>query len=235
MPTQNLKSAPRGNKNHMRLLLVEDDEMVGKSLHRGLVEAGFSVDWVRDGREAELALGHRIHDLTILDLGLPKVDGMELLQTLRKRGNGMPVLIASARDTVREKVAGLEAGADDYVLKPFDLDELIARVRALLRRHAGSGTPVLRCGALALDPARRIVTLHDQPVELSAREFGLLEALMLRPGTVISKDKLEESIYRWGDEIASNAIEVHVHNLRRKLGADRIRNLRGVGYRVAEG
>lgn len=218
----------------MRLLLVEDDEMVGKSLQRGLVQAGFSVDWVRDGREAELALGHGVHDLTILDLGLPKVDGMTLLQTLRSRGNGMPVLIASARDTVRDKIAGLEAGADDYVLKPFDLDELIARVRALLRRHAGSGTPVLRFGALLLDPARRVVTLHDQPVELSPREFGLLEALMLRPGTVISKEKLEESIYGWGEEIASNAIEVHVHNLRRKLGADRIRNLRGVGYRVAE-
>ena len=218
----------------MRLLLVEDDEMVGKSLQRGLVQAGFSVDWVRDGREAELALGHGIHDLTILDLGLPKVDGMKLLEMLRSRGNGMPVLIASARDTVRDKIAGLEAGADDYVLKPFDLDGLIARVRALLRRHAGSGTPVLRFGALLLDPARRVVTLHDQPVELSAREFGLLEALMLRPGTVISKEKLEESIYGWGEEIASNAIEVHVHNLRRKLGAYRIRNLRGVGYRVAE-
>jgi len=218
----------------MRLLLVEDDEMVGKSLQRGLVQAGFSVDWVRDGREAELALGHGIHDLTILDLGLPKVDGMKLLEMLRSRGNGMPVLIASARDTVRDKIAGLEAGADDYVLNPFDLDELIARVRALLRRHAGSGTPVLRFGALLLDPARRVVTLHDQPVELSAREFGLLEALMLRPGTVISKEKLEESIYGWGEEIASNAIEVHVHNLRRKLGAYRIRNLRGVGYRVAE-
>lgn len=218
----------------MRLLLVEDDEMVGKSLQRGLVQAGFRVDWVRDGREAELALGHAIHDLAILDLGLPKIDGMKLLETMRKRGNGMPVLIASARDTVRDRIAGLEAGADDYVLKPFDLDELIARVRALLRRHAGSSTPILRCGALTLDPAKRVVTLNDQPVELSAREFGLLEALMLRPGTVISKEKLEESIYGWGEEIASNAIEVHVHNLRRKLGSDRIRNMRGVGYRVAE-
>lgn len=218
----------------MRLLLVEDDEMVGKSLQRGLVQAGFCVDWVRDGREAELALGHGIHDLAILDLGLPKIDGMQLLAKLRSRGNGMPVLIASARDHVRDKIAGLEAGADDYVLKPFDLDELIARVRALLRRYAGSSTPILRCGALMLDPAKRIVTLQDQPVELSAREFGLLEALMLRPGTVISKEKLEESIYGWGEEIASNAIEVHVHNLRRKVGSERIRNLRGVGYRVAE-
>jgi two-component system, OmpR family, response regulator QseB len=218
----------------MRLLLVEDDVMVGKSLQKGLLQAGFSVDWVRDGRQAELALGHRMHDLAILDLGLPQVDGMKLLTTLREHGNGMPVLIASARDTVRDKIAGLEAGADDYVLKPFDLDELIARVRALLRRHAGSGSHLLRCGPLVLDPARRVVTLDDQPVDLSAREFGLLEALMLRPGTVISKEKLEESLYGWGEEIASNAVEVHVHNLRRKLGAERIRNVRGVGYRVAE-
>lgn len=218
----------------MRLLLIEDDVMVGKSLQKGLLQAGFSVDWVRDGRQAELALGHRMHDLAILDLGLPQVDGMKLLKTLRDHGNGMPVLIASARDTVRDKIAGLEAGADDYVLKPFDLDELIARVRALLRRHAGSGSPLLRCGPLVLDPARRAVTLDDQPVDLSAREFGLLEALMLRPGTVISKEKLEESLYGWGEEIASNAVEVHVHNLRRKLGAERIRNVRGVGYRVAE-
>ncbi|MDR7336179.1 MAG: response regulator [Roseateles sp.] len=218
----------------MRLLLVEDDVMVGKSLQRGLLQAGFSVDWVRDGRQAELALGHRLHDLAILDLGLPQVDGMQLLKTLRDRGDGMPVLIASARDTVRDKIAGLEAGADDYVLKPFDLDELIARVRALLRRHAGSGSPLLRCGALVLDPAKRVVSLDGHPIELSAREFGLLEALMLRPGTVISKEKLEESLYGWGEEIASNAVEVHVHNLRRKLGAERIRNVRGVGYRVSE-
>lgn len=218
----------------MRLLLVEDDEMVGKSLQKGLVQAGYSVDWVTDGRQAELALGHRQHDLAILDLGLPLVDGMKVLSTLRAKGNSMPVLIASARDTVRDRIAGLDAGADDYILKPFDLDELLARVRALLRRHAGSGTPVLRAGALTLDPARREVTLDGQPLELSAREFGLLEALMLRPGTYISKEKLEETIYGWGEEIASNAIEVHVYNLRRKVGADRIRNLRGAGYRVTE-
>ncbi|WP_343623361.1 response regulator [Roseateles puraquae] len=218
----------------MRLLLVEDDVMVGKSLQRGLVQAGFSVDWVRDGRHAELALGHGLHDLTILDLGLPQVDGMQLLKNLRDRGNGMPVLIASARDAVSDKIAGLDAGADDYVLKPFDLDELIARVRALLRRHAGTGMPILRCGTLVMDPGRRIVTLDGLPIDLSTREFGLLEALMLRPEIVISKEKLEESIYGWGEEIASNAIEVYVHNLRRKLGSDRIRTVRGVGYRVAE-
>lgn len=218
----------------MRLLLVEDDVMVGKSLQRGLIQAGFSVDWVRDGRQAELTLAHGIHDLTILDLGLPQVDGMTLLKALRARGDEMPILIASARDTVRDRIAGLEAGADDYVLKPFDLDELIARVRALLRRHAGSGSPLLRCGALTLDPAKRIVTLDNAEVELSPREFGLLEALMQRPGTVLSREKLEESVYGWGEEVASNAIEVHLHHLRRKLGAQRIRNVRGVGYRIAE-
>lgn len=218
----------------MRLLLVEDDVMVGKSLQRGLIQAGFSVDWVRDGRQAELTLTHGIHDLTILDLGLPQVDGMTLLKALRARGDEMPILIASARDTVRDRIAGLEAGADDYVLKPFDLDELIARVRALLRRHAGSGSPLLRCGALTLDPAKRVVTLDNEEVELSPREFGLLETLMQRPGTVMSREKLEESVYGWGEEIASNAIEVHLHHLRRKLGAQRIRNVRGVGYRIAE-
>lgn len=220
--------------NAMRLLLIEDDVMVGKSLQRGLLQAGFSVDWVQDGRQAETTLALGMHDLAILDLGLPQVDGMALLKTLRARGNSLPILIASARDTVRDRISGLEAGADDYVLKPFDLDELIARVRALLRRHAGSGSPFLRCGALALDPARRVVTLDGEPVELSPREFGLLEALMQRPGTVLSREKLEESVYGWGEEVASNAIEVHLHHLRRKLGAQRIRNVRGVGYRVAE-
>lgn len=218
----------------MRLLLIEDDEMVGKSLQQGLVHAGFSVDWIRDGRQAELALIHGIHDLAILDLGLPHVDGMTVLRTMRSRGNLMPVIIASARDTVRDKIAGLEAGADDYVLKPFDLDELIARVRALLRRHAGSGLPVLCSGDMTLDPARRVVMVDGERVDLSAREFGVLEALMQRPGTVLSREKLEESLYGWGEEIASNAIEVHVYNLRRKIGTERIRNIRGVGYRIAD-
>jgi len=218
----------------MRLLLIEDDVMVGRALQRGLVQAGFSVDWVRDGRQAEHSLADDSHDLAILDLGLPKVDGMVLLKALRARGKGLPILIASARDTVRDRIAGLEAGADDYVLKPFDLDELIARVRALLRRHAGSGSPVLRCGTLCLDPSKRTVTLDGELVELSAREFSLLEALMQRPGDVLSREKLEESIYGWGEEVASNAIEVHLHHLRRKLGAQRIRNVRGVGYRIVE-
>ncbi|MFT3817187.1 MAG: response regulator [Rubrivivax sp.] len=218
----------------MRLLLIEDDAMVGKALQQGLAQAGFSVDWARDGRQAELSLLTGAYDAAVLDLGLPRLDGMALLKKLRERGDATPVLIASARDTVRDRIVGLDAGADDYVLKPFDLDELIARLRALLRRHAGSASPLLRCGTLVLDPARRTVALDGRGVELSPREFGVLEALMQRPGTVLSREKLEESVYGWGEEVASNAIEVHLHHLRRKLGAARIRNVRGVGYRIAE-
>ena len=218
----------------MRILLIEDDTMIGKAVHRGLAQAGFTVDWVTDGRSAELALANGVYDLAILDLGLPKKDGMAILTSLRGLGNSMPVLIASARDTVQDRIAGLEAGADDYVLKPFDLDELVARVRALLRRHAGSGSPILKCGALALDPVRKVVLRDGEAVELSAKEFAVLEALMQRPGAVLSRQQLEESVYGWGEEVGSNAIEVHLHHLRKKLGSGSIRNVRGVGYRVSE-
>ena len=218
----------------MRILLIEDDAMIGKAVRRGLADAGFAVDWVTDGRAADLALANGVYDLAVLDLGLPTKDGMAVLATLRARGDAMPVLIASARDTVPDRIAGLEAGADDYVLKPFDLDELVARVRALLRRNAGSGTPLMKAGSLVLDPARRVVRQGDATVDLSAREFAVLEALMRRPGAVLSRAQLEESVYGWGEEVGSNAIEVHLHHLRRKLGAATIRNVRGVGYRVAE-
>ena len=218
----------------MRLLLIEDDDMIGKAVREGLMRAGFTVDWVTDGRAADLALGNGVYDLAILDLGLPKKDGMAILASLRAASNFIPVLIASARDTVADRIAGLEAGADDYVLKPFDLDELIARVRALLRRHAGSGAPLLKCGALVLDPVRKTVVRNDVPVDLSAKEFALLETLMQRPGAVLSREQLEESVYGWGDEIGSNAIEVHLHHLRKKLGSATIKNVRGVGYRVTE-
>ena len=218
----------------MRILLIEDDDMIGKAVRKGLAQAGFTVDWVTDGRSADLALGNGVYDLAILDLGLPKKDGMAILATLRGMGNSMPVLIASARDTVADRIAGLEAGADDYVLKPFDLDELVARVRALLRRHAGSGSPLLKFGALVLDPVRKTVLRNGAAVELSAKEFVVLEALMQRPGAVLSREKLEESVYGWGDEIGSNAIEVHLHHLRKKIGSATIKNVRGVGYRVTE-
>jgi two-component system response regulator QseB len=218
----------------MRLLVVEDDPMIGRAVRQGLVDSGFAVDWAEDGRAGELALVTDVYDLVLLDLGLPAKDGMTLLEGLRQRGNHVPLIIVTARDAIGQRIAGLNAGADDYLLKPFDLDELVARVRALLRRRAGTGSSLLTAGALVLDPIRKRVTVHEVEVTLSAREFSLLEVLMQRPGSVLSRDKLEESIYGWGDEIGSNAIEVHLHHLRKKLGADRIVNVRGVGYRVAE-
>jgi two-component system response regulator QseB len=214
-------------------LLVEDDTMIGRAVRQGLGEAGFSVDWVRDGRAASLALASGVYDVAVLDLGLPGKDGMAVLGELRARRDPLPVLIVTARDSVPDRIAGLDAGADDYVLKPFDLDELVARLRALLRRHAGGGSPLMECGALSLDPRRREVRLAGQPVQLSAREFSLLEALMQRPGAVLSREQLEDAVYGWGHEVGSNAVEVHLHNLRRKLGTNTIRNVRGVGYKVA--
>lgn len=217
----------------MRILLVEDDHMIGKAVRQGLEQAGFAVDWVTDGRAAELSLGNGVYDLAILDLGLPKKDGMAVLQQLRAKGSQLPVLIATARDAVGSRIEGLNAGADDYVLKPFDLDELAARVRAVLRRHAGSASPVHSVGELTLDPIRKVVMHKGALVNLSAREFAILEALMQRPGAVLSREQLEESVYGWADEVGSNAIEVHLHNLRKKLGSELIKNVRGVGYRVA--
>jgi two-component system response regulator QseB len=218
----------------MRLLLVEDDPMIGKAVRQGLVNAGFTVDWAHDGPAAELALRNGVYDLAILDLGLPVKDGMALLESMRRAGNHLPVLIATARDAVSARIAGLNAGADDYLVKPFDMDELVARVRALIRRHAGSGSSLLTAGDLALDPVRKTVTQGGQPVVLSAREFALLETLMQRPGAVLSREKLEESMYGWGEEIGSNAVEVHLHYLRKKLGPAAVVNVRGVGYRVAD-
>jgi two-component system response regulator QseB len=216
----------------MRLLLIEDDPMIGRAARQGLGDAGFAVDWVMDGNAAERALANDVYDLAILDLGLPGQDGMTVLKGLRRSGNAVPVLIATARDAVSDRIAGLNAGADDYVLKPFDLDELVARVRALLRRQAGGASPLLECGGLVLDPVRKEVQLKGEPVSLSAREFALLEVLLRRPGAVLSREQLEDSVYGWTEEIGSNAIEVHLHNLRRKLGTQTIRNVRGVGYKV---
>ncbi|WP_372524271.1 response regulator [Piscinibacter sp.] len=217
----------------MRVLLIEDDPMIGKAVQQGLARAGMAVDWAHDGREAELALAQHVYDATVLDLGLPRKDGLEVLITARARRNNVPVLIVTARDAVSARVQGLNAGADDYLVKPFDLEELIARVRALIRRHAGTGVATLESGALIVDPVNRNVTLHGKRIELSAREFAILEALMRNPGAVMSREALEEAIYGWHQEVSSNAIEVHLHHLRKKLGADVIRNVRGVGYRVS--
>ena len=217
----------------MRLLLVEDDAMIGRAMGEGLREAGFTVDWVTDGAAAELALANGVYGLAVLDLGLPAKDGMTVLRELRARRDPLPVLIVTARDAVADRIEGLNAGADDYVLKPFDLDELVARVRALLRRPAGGAMPVLQCGGITLDSVRREVRRNGQEIQLSAREFALLEALMLRPGAVLSREQLEDAVYGWGEEVGSNAVEVHLHNLRRKLGPECIRNVRGVGYKMA--
>lgn len=216
----------------MRVLLVEDDPMVGDASRLGLLAAGFTVDWVRDGRAAELAIEANQYAAAVLDLGLPKVDGMALLLRLRGQDNRLPVIVVTARDAVSDRVAGLNAGADDYLTKPFDLDELIARLRALIRRNSGRTQRVIHCGAIAFDTETRSVTLAGEPVVLSARELSLLEILLEQPGAVLSRETLEDRLFGWGDEPSSNALEVHLHHLRRKLGPERIRNVRGVGYKV---
>lgn len=216
----------------MRLLLVEDDRMIGESICEGLTQEGYNVDWVRDGYAAQNAIGAEPYAAVLLDLGLPRRDGLDVLRSLRARRNDVPVLVITARDAVSDRVKGLDAGADDYLVKPFDLDELAARVRALSRRAAGRSAPLIVHGPITLDPATREVRVHGKPIRLSAREYALVEALTQRPGTVLSRAQLEERLYGWGEEVASNAIEVHIHNLRRKLGADLIHNERGVGYSI---
>jgi two-component system, OmpR family, response regulator QseB len=218
----------------VRLLLVEDDLMIGRSLQQGLKQDGYAVDWVCDGPAARRALQDESYAMLLLDLGLPRLSGRELLAELRRQKNAIPVLIITARDSIAERVEGLDAGADDYLVKPFSFEELSARIRALMRRQSGSAQPVLRHGALSLQPATHEVWLDEQPVHLSGREYALLEALLRRPGMPLSRAQLESSIYGWGEEIGSNAIEVHIHSLRRKLGADWIENVRGVGYRIGK-
>ena len=218
----------------MRILLVEDDPELGDGLTIGLRQAGFAVDWVKDGNSADLALQSETFDLLVLDLGLPRLSGMEVLTRARGRGQTLPVLILTARDATGDKVAGLDAGADDYLVKPIDLDELSARIRALTRRSAGRAVPVLTHGELALDPAAHSVTLGGQAVELSSREFSLLQLLLENAGRVLTRSQLEQSLYGWRDEPDSNALEVHIHHLRKKLGSELIRTLRGVGYTIAK-
>ncbi len=218
----------------MRILLAEDDPMIGGSLRKGLRGEGFTVDWVQDGRGAERALETTEYALVLLDLGLLNKDGLAVLRGWRQRGLTVPVLILTARDAVPDRVKGLDSGADDYLVKPFDLTELLARMRALLRRQAGRAQEIIEIGALRLDPAAHTVEYRGQPALLSAREFALLHALMEKPGAVLSREQLEDRLYGWGEEVESNAVEVHVHNLRRKLSPGVIRTVRGVGYRIGE-
>ncbi len=216
----------------MRLLLVEDDRMLGAGVQHALRRDGHAVDWVQDGEAADAALASEPYDVVLLDLGLPRKGGLDVLRTLRRRGTKVPVLILTAQDAVTDRVAGLDAGADDYLVKPFDLDELAARIRALHRRSSGRAEPLIEHGRLALDPAAHEVRLDGAPVVLSAREFAVLHALLEHPGRPLSRVQLEERLYGWGEEVESNAVEVHVHSLRRKLGAEWIKTLRGVGYMV---
>ncbi len=225
----------------MRLLLVEDDRMIGDSLRAALRLEAYAVDWVRDVAAANATLASERFDLVLLDLGLPSGgpgtahadgNGLDVLRALRARGDATPVIVLTARDARGDRVAGLDAGADDYIVKPFELDELNARMRAVLRRHSGRAQPLLAHAGVTLDPATRQVTQNGTPVLLSAREFAVLEALMLRPGALLSRAQLEDRLYGWGEEIESNAVSVYIHQLRRKLGADFIGNVRGVGYFV---
>ena len=224
----------------MRLLLVEDDRMIGESLRATLRQEGHAVDWVRDSSAAQATLGSERFDLVLLDLGLPPLadaapsgeGGLGVLRWLRGRQDSTPVIVLTARDGLGDRVGGLDAGADDYLVKPFELDELNARMRAVMRRHSGRAQPLLQHRGVTLDPATRQVTQDGQPVLLSAREFAVLEALMARPGALLSRAQLEDKLYGWGEEIESNAVSVYIHQLRRKLGAEFIQNMRGVGYFV---
>ncbi|PMS19650.1 DNA-binding response regulator [Trinickia dabaoshanensis] len=218
----------------MRILLVEDDALIGDGLRHGLRREGFAVDWAQDGEAASLALRTTSYGLVLLDLGLPRQDGLTLLSRLRRGNDATPVIIITARDAVPDRVAGLDSGADDYLVKPFALEELLARIRVVNRRQAGRAQTALQVGALRLDPALHRVWLRDEEVSVTAREFALLHELMHDPGIIVTREQLEERLYGWNEEIESNAVQVHVHNLRRKLGADAIRNVRGVGYQIGE-
>lgn len=216
----------------MRLLLVEDDPMIGEAVQDLLRAEHYAVDWARDGDAADTALRTQPYDLVLLDLGLPKRDGLTVLRDLRARKIRTPVVVATARDAVAQRIEGLDAGADDYVLKPYDLDELLARIRALLRRAAGRAEPVYEHKGVCINPATREATVQGVPVVLSAREWAVLEPLIARPGMVLSRQQLEDKLYGWGDEVSSNAVEVYIHGLRKKLGAEVLLNVRGVGYLV---
>ena len=218
----------------MRVLLVEDDCMIGEAVQQALKDASYAVDWVRDGATASVTLDSQDYGMVLLDLGLPKKDGLEVLRSIRTRNNPVPVLVITARDTVDDRIRGLDSGADDYLLKPFELRELLARMRAVIRRKGGSSGPTLSNGVLTLDPATHEATLGGVTCRLSGREFSLLQALLIRPGAILSRSELEDRIYGWGKEVESNAVEFLIHSLRKKLGSDAIKNVRGVGWMVSK-
>lgn len=220
----------------MRILLIEDDPMIGEAIEGALKDAGYAVDWVNDGLMALSALGTHAYDQVLLDLGLPGKDGLGVLETLRGRDNPVPLLIITARDSLDDRLRGLDGGADDYLLKPFEMAELLARMRAVMRRKGGSGSPLLSNGVVTLDPAsKQASTAQARDVLLSNREFSLLQALLIRPGAILSRSELEDRIYGWGHEVESNAVEFLIHALRRKLGNHIIRNVRGMGWMVSKG
>ena len=216
----------------MRVLLVEDDTMLGSAVSQALRDASYAVDWLQDGCTASTALTEHNFEMILLDLGLPQRDGLSVLRALRSQADTTPVLIITARDAVEQRIEGLDAGADDYLVKPFAVGELLARMRALGRRRAGASSPVLTNGTISLDPATKIVAVGDTEQTLSSREFALLRELLVRPGAVLSRAELEDRIYGWGEEVESNVIEFIIHSLRRKLGAESIRNVRGLGWMV---
>jgi DNA-binding response OmpR family regulator len=216
----------------MRVLVVEDDRMIAQGLQTALRQDGFAVDWMPDGKSAAAALHASRFDLVLLDLGLPERDGLQLLRDLRQRADATPVIILTARDEVQDRIAGLDAGADDYIVKPFDLDELAARMRSVMRRAAGRADPEITHRGVRLNPVTHSVEQHGVPVPLSAHEYAVLEALLQRPGAILSRAQLEDRLYGWGEQVESNAVQVYIHGLRRKLGSGVIRTLRGVGYFV---
>jgi two-component system, OmpR family, response regulator len=216
----------------MRILLVEDDPMIGEAVCIALKDAAYAVDWVRDGAAAGSALEHGEHQAVLLDLGLPKRDGLEVLRRLRRAGNAIPVVVITARDGVDDRILGLDIGADDYLVKPFDVNELLARLRAVARRQGGQAVPVLSNGRVTLDPATREASHGEAMVVLSAREFALLQALLLHPGRIFSRAELETHLYGWNEEVESNAVDFLIHGVRKKLGATVIKNVRGAGWMV---
>jgi len=218
----------------MRVLLAEDDCMIGRAVQQALREASYAVDWVLDGQSAITTLETQPYDMLLLDLGLPAIDGMEVLQLLRSRNNNIPVVVLSARDTTGDRISGLDTGADDYLVKPFEMGELLARMRAVTRRKSSVGSPLLSNGRLVLDPATHEATLGELSVRLTAREFSLLQALLVRPGAILSRAELEAKIYGWNEEVESNAVEFLIHALRKKLGSETIKNVRGVGWMVTK-